>query len=177
MTPRSRAPSRTCGRSATSTSRGGTTSKSSTSTSSRSSRRASRSSRRRPSSRSCRCRCAGSSATCRTASACCSDSTCAAGPELTRLPRPRLATMTSSTICARASGSRGHAARHPGGRSRRAGRGGAGGNQVYTLQSAEEPYRTLVEQMQEGAVILTTTATSCSPTIASPTWSPGRSNR
>jgi PAS domain S-box-containing protein len=32
---------------------------------------------------------------------------------------------------------------------------GAGGNQVYTLHSAEEPYRTLVEQMQEGAVVLT----------------------
>jgi len=30
-----------------------------------------------------------------------------------------------------------------------------GGNQVYTLHSAEEPYRTLVEQMQEGAVVLT----------------------
>ena len=28
-------------------------------------------------------------------------------------------------------------------------------NQVYTLHSAEEPYRTLVEQMQEGAVVLT----------------------
>ena len=32
---------------------------------------------------------------------------------------------------------------------------GAGGNQVYTLHSAEEPYRHLVEQMQEGAVSLT----------------------
>ncbi len=31
----------------------------------------------------------------------------------------------------------------------------AGGNQVYTLHSAEEPYRNLVEQMQEGAVVLT----------------------
>ena len=30
-----------------------------------------------------------------------------------------------------------------------------GGNQAYTLHSAEEPYRTLVEQMQEGAVVLT----------------------
>ena len=30
-----------------------------------------------------------------------------------------------------------------------------GGNQVYTLHSAEEPYRTLVEQMQEGALVLT----------------------
>src|SRR5437868_1639247 len=29
------------------------------------------------------------------------------------------------------------------------------GNQVYTLHSAEEPYRNLVEQMQEGAVTLT----------------------
>jgi len=28
------------------------------------------------------------------------------------------------------------------------------GNQIYTLHSAEEPYRTLVEQMQEGAVVL-----------------------
>lgn len=32
---------------------------------------------------------------------------------------------------------------------------GAGGNQVYTLHSAEEPYRNLVEQMQEGAVVMT----------------------
>jgi PAS domain-containing protein len=32
---------------------------------------------------------------------------------------------------------------------------GAGGNQIYTLHSAEEPYRNLVEQMQEGAVVLT----------------------
>jgi len=32
---------------------------------------------------------------------------------------------------------------------------GASGNQVYTLHSAEEPYRNLVEQMQEGAVVIT----------------------
>ena len=32
---------------------------------------------------------------------------------------------------------------------------GTGGNQVYTLHSADEPYRNLVEQMQEGAVVLT----------------------
>jgi two-component system, sensor histidine kinase len=32
---------------------------------------------------------------------------------------------------------------------------GADGNQVYTLHSAEEPYRDLVEQMQEGAIVLT----------------------
>ena len=32
---------------------------------------------------------------------------------------------------------------------------GAGGSQVYTLHSADEPYRNLVEQMQEGAVVLT----------------------
>jgi PAS domain S-box-containing protein len=32
---------------------------------------------------------------------------------------------------------------------------GPRGNQVYTLHSAEEPYRNLVEQMQEGAVVLT----------------------
>jgi PAS domain S-box-containing protein len=32
---------------------------------------------------------------------------------------------------------------------------GAGGSQVYTLHSAEEPYRNLVEQMQEGAVVVT----------------------
>jgi signal transduction histidine kinase/ActR/RegA family two-component response regulator len=32
---------------------------------------------------------------------------------------------------------------------------GRDGNQVYTLHSAEEPYRNLVEQMQEGAVVLT----------------------
>jgi signal transduction histidine kinase/ActR/RegA family two-component response regulator len=31
---------------------------------------------------------------------------------------------------------------------------GAGGSQVYTLHSAEEPYRNLVEQMQEGAVVV-----------------------
>jgi len=33
---------------------------------------------------------------------------------------------------------------------------GAGGNQIYTLHSAEEPYRILVEQMQEGAAVMTT---------------------
>jgi signal transduction histidine kinase/ActR/RegA family two-component response regulator len=32
---------------------------------------------------------------------------------------------------------------------------GPGGHQVYTLHSAEEPYRNLVEQLQEGAVVLT----------------------
>ena len=32
---------------------------------------------------------------------------------------------------------------------------GVRGNQVYTLHSADEPYRNLVEQMQEGAVALT----------------------
>src|SRR5579859_600540 len=32
---------------------------------------------------------------------------------------------------------------------------GPDGSHVYTLHSAEEPYRILVEQMQEGAVILT----------------------
>ena len=32
---------------------------------------------------------------------------------------------------------------------------GAGGGKVYTLHSADEPYRNLVEQMQEGAVVLT----------------------
>jgi len=32
---------------------------------------------------------------------------------------------------------------------------GAGGDQVYTLHGAEEPYRNLVEQMREGAVVLT----------------------
>jgi CheY-like chemotaxis protein len=32
---------------------------------------------------------------------------------------------------------------------------GADGAQIYTLHSAEEPYRALVEQMQEGAVVLT----------------------
>jgi signal transduction histidine kinase/CheY-like chemotaxis protein len=31
------------------------------------------------------------------------------------------------------------------------------GEQVYTLQSADQPYRTLVEQMHEGAVVLTAT--------------------
>lgn len=32
---------------------------------------------------------------------------------------------------------------------------GSDGDRVYTLHSAEEPYRNLVEQMQEGAVVLT----------------------
>jgi signal transduction histidine kinase/ActR/RegA family two-component response regulator len=32
---------------------------------------------------------------------------------------------------------------------------GNAGNQVYTLHSAEEPYRKLVEEMQEGAVVVT----------------------
>jgi PAS domain-containing protein len=32
---------------------------------------------------------------------------------------------------------------------------GERGSQFYTLHSAEEPYRNLVEQMQEGAVALT----------------------
>src|SRR6185503_4010455 len=32
---------------------------------------------------------------------------------------------------------------------------GPDGDRVYTLHSAEEPYRNLVEQMQEGAVVLT----------------------
>jgi PAS domain S-box-containing protein len=32
---------------------------------------------------------------------------------------------------------------------------GNAGNQVYTLHSAEEPYRNLVEEMQEGAVVIT----------------------
>jgi len=34
---------------------------------------------------------------------------------------------------------------------------GPHGSQVYTLHSAEEPYRNLVEQMQEGAVVMTPT--------------------
>jgi signal transduction histidine kinase/ActR/RegA family two-component response regulator len=34
---------------------------------------------------------------------------------------------------------------------------GAGGSQVYTLHSADEPYRNLVEQMQQGAVVLANT--------------------
>lgn len=33
---------------------------------------------------------------------------------------------------------------------------GANGEQIYTLRSAEQPYRYLIEQMQEGAAILTT---------------------
>src|SRR6187551_1737823 len=32
---------------------------------------------------------------------------------------------------------------------------GASGSQVYTLHSADEPYRHLVEEMQEGAVVFT----------------------
>ena len=51
--------------------------------------------------------------------------------------------------------SRGDAAGDSARRDRRAGRRGPGGSQVYTLHSAEEPYRNLVEQMQEGAVVLT----------------------
>jgi PAS domain S-box-containing protein len=31
---------------------------------------------------------------------------------------------------------------------------GAGGSQVYTLHSADEPYRNLIDQMQEGAVVV-----------------------
>ena len=31
---------------------------------------------------------------------------------------------------------------------------GPEGSRIYTLHSAEEPYRTLVEQMHEGAVVL-----------------------
>ena len=34
---------------------------------------------------------------------------------------------------------------------------GVGGNKIYTLHGAEEPYRNLVEQMQEGAAVLTRT--------------------
>jgi PAS domain S-box-containing protein len=34
---------------------------------------------------------------------------------------------------------------------------GAGGSQVYTLHSPEEPYRNLIEQMQDGAVVMTRT--------------------
>jgi hypothetical protein len=37
---------------------------------------------------------------------------------------------------------------------------GAGGIQVYTLHSADEPYRNLVEQMQEGS-FSNSAATSC----------------
>jgi signal transduction histidine kinase len=36
---------------------------------------------------------------------------------------------------------------------------GEDGSRVYTLHSAEEPYRNLVEQMQEGAAVLTTAGT------------------
>ena len=32
---------------------------------------------------------------------------------------------------------------------------GSDGSQVYTLRGADEPYRNLIEQMQEGAVVLT----------------------
>ena len=32
---------------------------------------------------------------------------------------------------------------------------GTAGSQVYTLHSAEEPYRNLIEEMQEGAVVIT----------------------
>jgi aminoglycoside phosphotransferase len=32
--------------------------------------------------------------------------------------------------------------------------GGASGQQVYTLESADRPYRLLIEQMREGAVTL-----------------------
>lgn len=34
---------------------------------------------------------------------------------------------------------------------------GSGGDQIYTLQGAEEPYRNLVEQMRQGAVVLAET--------------------
>ena len=55
---------------------------------------------------------------------------------------------------------------------------GAGGNQVYTLHSADEPYRNLVEQMQEGAVGPdAVAATSCTPTHASRRSWASRSSR
>ena len=54
---------------------------------------------------------------------------------------------------------------------------GSGGSKVYTLHSADEPYRNLVEQMQEGAVVLTVGATSSTPTRASRRSWASRSSR
>ena len=53
---------------------------------------------------------------------------------------------------------------------------GSGGNQVYTLHSAEEPYRNLVEQMQEGAVVLVGRGDILYPTRASRRSSASRSS-
>ena len=37
--------------------------------------------------------------------------------------------------------------------------GGPAGQQIYTLQNADRPYRVLIEQMQEGAVTLSSDGT------------------
>src|ERR1043166_2835318 len=141
--------------------------KSSTSISSPSSPKASRSSRRPRSSRNSRRPCAGSSATCRTAIACFSGSISWRRPAWTRVPATSTGQAMSSTEVDR--DEQIETLRHQLAdaeemlRAIRKGEidalvvEGPGGSQVYTLHSAEEPYRNLVEQMQEGAVVMTPT--------------------
>src|ERR1700761_1238659 len=52
--------------------------------------------------------------------------------------------------------------------------GGSAGQQVYTLQNADRPYRVLIEQMQEGALTLSDDGTIlyCNERFA--TWSARR---
>ena len=123
------------------------------------SRRASRSSRHRRSSRNSRCRCAGSSATCRIASACCSGSISFAGLTMRSDADGHARTADhreqSETLRVRLAEAEEMLRAIQQGEIDALVVEGTGGNQVYTLHSAEEPYRNLVEQMQEGAVVLT----------------------
>jgi PAS domain-containing protein len=54
---------------------------------------------------------------------------------------------------------------------------GADGPRIYTLKGADEPYRILVERMQEGAVTLSEDGTVLFANGASPAWLPPRSSR
>jgi hypothetical protein len=47
---------------------------------------------------------------------------------------------------------------------------GPEGPRIFTLQGADQGYRTLIEQMNEGAVLLARTAPSCT---AMPAWPAG----
>src|ERR1051326_8708309 len=142
--------------------------KSSTSISSPSSPKASRSSRRPRTSEPCRRPCAGSSATCRTAIACFSGSILCRRPASIRfLTRTSIRQAMSNTGVDR--DEQIETLRHQLADAEETLRAirqgeidalvveGPGGSQVYTLHSAEEPYRNLVEQMQEGAVVMTPT--------------------
>ena len=53
---------------------------------------------------------------------------------------------------------------------------GAHGARVYTLQSADRPYRLLVEEMQQGALTLSSEGTIASAIVALRTWSAGRTS-